>query len=455
MLAEWLGFEWYSLDETFWKGIYRLKPRHQARIDRSGIVQRSSWEPDIHGTVPCRSDAEFIEYYRWMLRDLVRRQSRSHRPIAFEVSGGLDSSAVYALACDLFIRGELLAPGMEGYTLAFPPGTPAYEVEYARAVGRHCGTTICECSPAYRSFDWYRQEAAARCDFPGVPNGVMLFGMYEAAKANGAVVVVGGYGGDEWTGQWDHGMYYADFLSTCDWYGVRRAFFADLHEAGVLRACFLALRHGIVPLMPDGLKKAVRKVMSGASASANWLSPQMKAALSRRRTIDSGTLTQSVRHSQRRFYRWLNNATIANMADLAEYHLAKHGMEMRSPFVTKAFVQFVFSTNDWMRCRGKRQRWLHRMAMGSLLPSHILDRPTKADFMVTLQTNNEEVRQSILDTLEVSRHDWLNVKKFDVLARASVTSEKAGLETWLLWNVACCDAVANAQAAEKQRTLPG
>ncbi len=441
MLAEWLGTDLQSFVDTFWSGIYRLKPRHQARVDRGGMVSRSSWEPDIHGTVPCRTDEEFIDYYRSMMRDIVRRQSRSHRPLAFEVSGGLDSSAVYALAHDLAIHGELLAPGMQGYTLAFPPGSRAHEVEYARAVGRHCGTTIRECEPAYRPLEWYRDVAAARHDFPGVPNGVMLFGMYEAAQADGATVIVGGYGGDEWTGQSTVGSYYADSLSGWNWVGLRRALLEDVRELGVRRTCFRVIRYGLVPMIPGSVKDVIRGFIPDGFEGQEWLSAPMRAILGRRKKLRVPRLTRAIRCSQRRLYATMHSPEPINMYEILEYYLARRSMETRTPFQSKRVVQFAFSTEDWMRHRGVRNRWLHRASMQSLLPPSVQERSGKADFNVTVQRANDEVRAVLLSQLESRRSAWLDARQFGKRARRIVDVDAVGLEAWVLWYVACCDAV--------------
>jgi hypothetical protein len=123
---------------------------------------------------------------------------------------------------------------------------------------------------------------------------------------------------------------------------------------------------------------------------------------------------------------------------------------MRSPFFTKQVVQFAFSTDEWMRHRGTQHRWLYRQAMNRLLPSAVLDRPKKADFMVAVYANNDEVRESVLETLQARRREWFDVTKFDGLAREIVPSENAGLGAWVLWYAACCDAVVDARAAGKE-----
>ncbi|HKN10304.1 MAG TPA: asparagine synthase-related protein, partial [Pseudomonadota bacterium] len=137
MLAEFLGNEWYTRDETFWQGVSRLVAAHRMIVDGRGPRIESYWEPDLEATVPCASDEEYVEYYRALVTDSVRRMSRSAQPLACEVSGGLDSSAIFALAEHLRRRKALLAPAVEGYTLAFRDDSDANEVEYARAVGAH------------------------------------------------------------------------------------------------------------------------------------------------------------------------------------------------------------------------------------------------------------------------------------------------------------------------------
>ncbi|MBK9199494.1 asparagine synthase-related protein [Candidatus Skiveiella danica] len=67
-------------------------------------------------------------------------------PIACEVSGGLDSSAVSAVADGLQVPSQLAAPALEGYTLDFIGDPYANEIDYCRAVGAHLGRSIHEIS---------------------------------------------------------------------------------------------------------------------------------------------------------------------------------------------------------------------------------------------------------------------------------------------------------------------
>ena len=66
-----------------------------------------------------------------------------------DVSGGLDSSAIFAVAENLRRQGRLLAPEIKGYTYKFDKGLPAYELDYARAVAKHVGVPVQEILPFF------------------------------------------------------------------------------------------------------------------------------------------------------------------------------------------------------------------------------------------------------------------------------------------------------------------
>ncbi|MES2603656.1 MAG: asparagine synthetase B, partial [Pseudomonadota bacterium] len=101
MVAEYLGYEWYSRVETFWQGVLRIEPAHRLAVDAAGPHIAQHWQPDLFSPLRYATDEEYIAHYRNLYEDCVRRISRSHLPVAYEVSGGLDSSATYAMAVHL------------------------------------------------------------------------------------------------------------------------------------------------------------------------------------------------------------------------------------------------------------------------------------------------------------------------------------------------------------------
>jgi asparagine synthase (glutamine-hydrolysing) len=90
------------------RDISELLPAHAARITREGFVSWSYWELEAK---ECRDDEKTaVATVRELLCDAVRRQLSSDVPLAVLLSGGLDSSAITAIAVEyLRERGGVLS----------------------------------------------------------------------------------------------------------------------------------------------------------------------------------------------------------------------------------------------------------------------------------------------------------------------------------------------------------
>ncbi len=287
MLAEYLATEWLSLDETLWQEVLRLKPSHcmVAAGQEAPRLQRY-WVPDLHATLPCRTDEDYIEHYRALFTDVVRRMSRANHPLAVEVSGGLDSSAIFAVAETLRRQGDLLAPGLEGYTLDFSGDPAADEMVYARAVGAHLGRTIREVTPSHLPLEWYRETARRYRELPDYPNHAMTLSIAEMAKRRGSRVLVSGPGGDEWVG--GGGSYHSAALA--GWHGSEMLALLqrDWREAGISAALWRQVRHGLLPLLPERVRRSLRRMLDLAQGrrrdlAPSWLAMRMQQRLTQRR----------------------------------------------------------------------------------------------------------------------------------------------------------------------------
>jgi len=283
LVAEVLADDWRSRDETFWKGVLRLPAAHRMTVSARGARPEPYWAPDLWETLPFTREEEYVEHYRALLTDVVRRMSRSHLPVACEVSGGLDSSAIFAVAEHLRRRQELPAPGIAGYCLAFEDDARAEERAYSRAVGEHLGVHIEECEATSRPTAWYREWARRYRELPGFPNGIMSLGLRQSARASGARVLLSGHGGDAWLGLTWPGAYYSEDLVAGRWREVLASFASDRRELGVGNAAWLLFRYGAVTLLPEGIKDALRAVRWPGTKLLR-VSSRLQAELERRRT---------------------------------------------------------------------------------------------------------------------------------------------------------------------------
>lgn len=433
MVAQALAVEHHCLRETFWEGVLRLPAATAAVVTADGMRQRRYWEPNPALRLPCRSEADYVEYHRELLRDVVQRQSRSHKPLACEVSGGLDSSAIFAVGHAL-LRGEALAaPGLHGLALGFAEPA-ADESSYRKSLAEHVGAAIQDVAPGRYPVAWYRQYGAAYRDFAGLPNWTMIRPLYAEARSRGCGVVLTGIGGDEWLGA------VADWRSTAlaagRWSAVLSSIRHDASEGGWGHALAEVLRWLASDLVPERGKEWLRK-RKGLPVPSAWLSGELSAELLRRR-VRAPTprlrLGARVRPLQLAL---LRDAYLQFGRELSERQAAMCGIERRQPFWDRRIVEAAFATPEWLRSRDGEDKWLHRQAMRGLLPLAILQRGDKANFTPVVQQQREEVCHAVQSAIS-RRSSWVRAQR---VRPPSEYAGRGGLADFAQWALVMADAL--------------
>lgn len=450
MVAEFLGYEWISLDETFWDGVLRLPQAHRMTVDARGPRLARYWEPDLEARLPCRTDEEYAEHYRTLLFDAVRRMSRTIGPLACEVSGGLDSSALLSVAEHLRRDGKLLAPSLDAYTLAFTDDSAANELEYARAVGEHLGIPVHEIEPAHKPLEWYRDRAKRLRTFPGYPNGTMGLGIREAAARRGSRALVVGVGGDHWL--CGSRYYYAEAIAAGDWTVLRRALETDRREFGLLRASGWLIRYGALPALPPSLKGPLRRfrtfVLGDRLGHASWLSDAMVRRLRQRcERLHEAPGDRVSRISHARLLNTLAGQYSGHAQDMEDRLAAECGIELRRPFYGRPIVEFAFAAPEWVRLQGGIDKFLHRRAMKGLLPGRVLERKTKAEFVVTYQRHIETLARALVQEVLPERGAWIAAKRVAGMCASVGHPRTLDSPEGKLWALFGCDALSRRRGA--------
>lgn len=441
LLAEVLADEWRSDDQTFWKGILRLPAARRMTVSARGARPERYWTPDLWETLPYTREEDYVEHYRSLLFDVVRRTSRSHLPVAYEVSGGLDSSSLFAVAEHLRRQNELPAPRIDGYCLKFEDAPEAEERAYSRAVSEHLGVPIEECDATLKPASWYRDWARDYRELPGYPNGVMSMGLRQAARARGARALMSGAGGDSWLGLPWPGAYYTEDLVSRDFRNVAASFAADRAELGLRSAAWVLFRFGLVTLLPDAIKDLLRAVRWPSDGRRLLrVSSRLRRPLERGR---AGAAAPRVRRwTQAMQLEILEGAFDAMAFEIEERLTCSLGLELRYPFCNHRIIQLAFSTPERLRSRGRMQKRIHRRALSGVLPERVLQRADKADFMVMfrrqLDPMIEELRQRVLP----DRLDWISPAAANALCDAYTDPAEVGRCEWWLWAFFGCDALA-------------
>jgi len=446
MLAEFLGSEWWSRDQTLWTGIMRLMAAHRMDVCANKLELAHYWMPDCSAKLPYTNDEEFVEHYRELFTDVVRRMSRSHKPLGCEVSGGLDSSAIFAVAESLSHEGKLVAPSLDGYTLDFHDDEAANELEYARAVGEFYGKKIHEIEPSIQPLSWYRHWANHYQDLPPYPNGSMGLGIRSAAVTNGSRVLMNGVGGDEWL--WGDRGYYAELIANSEWQELIDCLKVDSADVGIIRCMRWLLLNGIAPLLPNLVEKPLRKVSwivrDRRHGIQKWLTPSMRSSLRLHCSqYDDYENVQRVSPGLRAQLSTLHDAFGAFATESEERMAASVGIEMRRPLWHPTMIQFAFSTPTQFRLRGSLERVIHRRAMAGLLPESVLQRRSKANFMITLQIPLAEFYSS-MDEADFDRFSsWVDTATaYSLWKRQGLAESGAGAE-FRLWSLLACSVLAD------------
>ncbi|NJC26316.1 asparagine synthase (glutamine-hydrolyzing) [Neolewinella antarctica] len=183
--------------ETVFTGLYQLPPGHCALLAMDGqLTVRRWWHNRGEITLPA-SQRERTERFRELFDDACRLRLRSDAPLTTALSGGMDSSSVYASVTGLLGRGGLQRAGeasRRAYCLGFP-GSQRDERSDARRVVDHVGGELKEVLPVYdrdtilndtRQFDTVFSD----------PNFIVRQ-LYAAMAADGFKVSLDGHGVDE------------------------------------------------------------------------------------------------------------------------------------------------------------------------------------------------------------------------------------------------------------------
>jgi asparagine synthase (glutamine-hydrolysing) len=193
-LAEYLAFGYLGGSETMYAGIQKLPPGHTLEIGGDGrLIVTAYWDLSVAPDPAGKERDYYVKTYRELLEACVSSHLMSDVPLGVFLSGGLDSSAVAALATK--IRREPIETFSVGY------GEEAYsELPFARQVSKHIGSRHHEVRLSREEFFetlprliWHEDEPIAW------PSSVSLYFVARLARER-VTVVLTGEGSDETLG---------------------------------------------------------------------------------------------------------------------------------------------------------------------------------------------------------------------------------------------------------------
>jgi asparagine synthase (glutamine-hydrolysing) len=366
-----MSFQYTLPDRTLFRDILALPPGHRLVADERGVKIEPYWDLDFPRRHAPADEAGLAAELRERLDEAVRLRLRADVPVGALLSGGLDSSAVAALAKtpDLFTVGFDAAPYDE---LAVAAAT-------AKRLGaRHHAVRV----DAPRLLDAL-PEAVERAEGLAV-NGHLpaKFLLSRAVREAGVKVLLTGEGADEIFAGYPHlreeATDPADLLTR----GIM------LPTAPGLPLDAVRARLGFVPTFLEA------KASLGARLRP-LLSPDFLARFRRRDPFAEfigafdvpGRLEGRARLDQS-LYLWCKSAlAVYILRTLGDGTEMAHGVEGRLPFLDTPLVDFALRVPPELKIRNGREKHLLREAVRPLVTEEVAARRKQPFFAPPLGTS--------------------------------------------------------------------
>jgi asparagine synthase (glutamine-hydrolysing) len=193
-LPEYIAFRYVSDGRTLFQDIHELKPGHWLRVSRGGIQIRQYWDIPFHPEEE-RDDARWIDALNEELLRSVRYRLIADVPVGCALSGGVDSSLVTAMAC------EVAASSMKTFTIGFNGSNDerCFAKQVSDALGVENYTEVLDAGSFYEHvprLTWHMDEPMNH------PNSVAMWQLAKLARPK-VTVLLSGEGGDEVWGGYD------------------------------------------------------------------------------------------------------------------------------------------------------------------------------------------------------------------------------------------------------------
>jgi asparagine synthase (glutamine-hydrolysing) len=442
-LSRYLGFQWSPGGATPLAGVSRLGPGEALRVKDGSVVKRWRWANSAWTGLP-PIDGDAISRVASGLRTAVQRQMVADVRVGAFLSGGLDSSAVVAMAREL-------APQIECFTIDTgherDAGVPD-DLPYARRVADHLGVRLREVRVDSSCMAANLERMIFQLDEPlADPAPLHVLQISRLAREHGVKVLLSGAGGDDlFTGYRRHRALMLERYWTWTPRGVQR-------QLRTLASCL-----GHRSALGRRLNKAFSHVDSPRDERLTgyflWADPH------RIRDLFSAHYRDSLSHEEllaplREYLRTLPPDLPALQRMLAleqRFFLADHnllytdkmsmasGVEVRVPFLDPDLVRLANALPASLKQRGVQGKWVLKKAMEPYLPHDVIYRP-KAGFGAPLRRwLRGELRDWIADILSA---DTLRRRGlFDAEAvTALVADDRAGRVdgAYTIFGLACIE----------------
>lgn len=356
-------------ENTIYEGIKRLLDAHCLLITSEQVKVWRYWFMENTPELRQKSRQEYIEGFLEHYREAVRCRLRSYRPVCAQLSSGLDSGSVVALAAEE-LRGQ--GKRLQAYT-----SVPVFDVNYqllnwypdewplASATAAYCGNVDLQAIPAkdltpiqaiHRALEIHHEPLHA------VSNIYWNLQMLESAKVKGFGALLTGQSGNatvSWMG-WQGSISLFTLIRQQEW--------KQIIEYKILAPTLLA---SLYPYYRRLRSKGDKEPWSGYSAINSDFAHRINLLGRMRASGYDPTLSNFTRSSREARFNWLLPGKSIVDAILAEIGAA-YDLEVRDPTVDKRVIEYCLSIPDnFYITDNESKREVIRQSMEGYLPDAV------------------------------------------------------------------------------------
>jgi len=370
-LHEYLCFEYVPAPNTIYEGIYKLEAGTELIADRNGWKTRRWWTPPIPGSEPEFDHPQHAtERIRTSLEMAVLERMRAEVPVAYLLSGGIDSTAVAAMAA------KRSKEPLNTFSVVFDE--PSFdESGPASRAAQHIGSNHTEVSFRAEQLQHVLEDiAASLCEPIGDGSLPSMWMLARSVRESGFKVALSGDGADEHFGGYP--TYTAHKLAR-----------AAKPGRGLIRALSSRLPSSTDNLSTPYLARRFSEGLDHPLHRRNqvWLGAFLPEEISRL-TGHQESPWNTVDQWAEGLSSLQNPVAKAMFLDqrlyLAEGVLQKvdrasmaHSLEVRSPFLDHNLVELAAHMPTSAHLKKTHTKVPLRKAVADLLPTSLVNRPKK------------------------------------------------------------------------------
>jgi asparagine synthase (glutamine-hydrolysing) len=397
-LWSYLKFPYTIGEKTLFKGIKKILPATMLVMENNNLVFQKYWE--IHEQIIREDEDFFIRKLRALLEESVGLRVIADVPVGAFLSGGIDSSAIAALA------KQKMRDEFHTFSVGF---TTFSELEYAAVVSEHVGTVHHEMVITADMVKKDIEKITWHYDEP-LGDAAIINNYYLAHEAKKYVkVVLAGEGGDE-------------LFAGYPYYKINLNFLRWIKNPVTLPVSKMLINktekiHSRIP------SRKIRRILDYAKKINNLsiedFHQNTGLVMTDRDIRDMSVLPESDTAKFTQYPKDVKTMLGKMLAMdcmnlLPEKYLMKadkatmaNSLEERAPLLDKQIIEFAFSVPNHLKINNGVEKYLLRKAVKDLLPRMIINRP-KVGFGTTIGQWMESdlkdmVQQKISDGRLVSR----------------------------------------------------